>query len=72
MQRSHFHPLAWYVKEQTRLPLGEGLAINAKFSLHAIRVGNGGWGIFFRTGRDEFDSYFPTIESGVRSFYLEP
>jgi hypothetical protein len=57
---------------ENAVPLGEGISMNVKFSLHALRVGDGIWSIFFRTGKDEFDSYFSTIESSVRSFYIQP
>lgn len=57
---------------QSLVPVNEAASIYVKTAIHIIKVDDDVWAIMFRIGGEEFDSYFPTIQNSVRSFYVEP
>ena len=55
---------------ENKIPAGD-IEVYVTVAVYVIPVDNTMWLITFRTGRDEFGSYRPTIESVTNSFWIQ-
>ena len=57
---------------ENEVPDRTGVYYYITLSTHAIRIDNTIWAISFRTGRNEFLEYSSTIDTSLRTFYVNP
>lgn len=55
----------------SKVPAGDGEALTS-LAVYAVQSGEWMWYLSFRTGREEFKGYQPTIEASVNSFWAHP
>ncbi len=67
-----YYSEAGVLTTEHKVPAGTDAHFYMALSTHTIRVDNTMWGIFFRTGRDEFAEYSSTIDTSIRTFYVNP